>query len=452
MAKIKTQKVFVRSVYYVLLVLLALSTAFAESYTKNSFPAERDSVINCDAGDARISCRDTGINGRNHGCVEEGADGCKAIGRNTDLFDAMFGRLGCEITCERGGAVDCQNTALTIDGDSSAAACACTPGAQWNPTGRCCGDDADDCGKISSGSLCVTEPSSAWVSASSAAGDIKYAGCKNTEYLSDGSAWQACERNFWKKTVGNSEYTCVGSGKGSISECCGDSACKSRSDGKRLKTGQFVEIDYVPMTPEFLAWREQNYPTIGTQNRAVREIYTHETGRGAIIGDPRNDPSSPPIYERIPDYEPPWITNGSKIPSEEMPQDRVHGTHPQDIVNMETYPKIKTPSGNIIGYAVYDSFAGITGHQVSGQIQVVDDITNGEYISGKPNDPICAQLGTGWAPTTAADGLLCKHTTIIVPGRSINQRVIQDVRFQVGSCLDNGPWDEQILRSDGACG
>ena len=58
--------------------------------------------------------------------------------------------------------------------------------------------------------------------------------------MSDGNNWHECNAAYWRKTVGNSEYVCIGHGRESIIECCGDGSCKSRVDGKRLSTGQSV--------------------------------------------------------------------------------------------------------------------------------------------------------------------------------------------------------------------
>ncbi|MBI1934908.1 hypothetical protein HYS31_00560 [Candidatus Woesearchaeota archaeon] len=75
-------------------------------------------------------------------------------------------------------------------------------------------------------------------------GEIKYVQCKAAEYLFDGRDWQLCDGNFWNKLVSGREYLCIGRGKGSIVECCGDSAndCKSSNEaGKRLTTGQLTK-------------------------------------------------------------------------------------------------------------------------------------------------------------------------------------------------------------------
>ena len=129
------------------------------------------------------------------------------------------------------------------DPDESSGACNCIAGTSWNANAKCCGDDTDDCGKVASGVLCSIDAnfvSSNWFASSTSVGDIRYVGCGKSEYLSDGNDWQKCDGAFWKRSVGNSEYICIGRGKESIVECCGDGSCKSRVDGKRLATGQSV--------------------------------------------------------------------------------------------------------------------------------------------------------------------------------------------------------------------
>lgn len=130
---------------------------------------------------------------------------------------------------------------MQINPDDSSGACACIAGTDWNARGRCCGDDADDCGRISTGVLCSIDANAAsagWILSTQNLGDIRYVGCAGAEYLSDGNNWRKCDGTFWKQAISNSEYMCTGIGRESIVECCGDGACKSRADGKRLSTGQ----------------------------------------------------------------------------------------------------------------------------------------------------------------------------------------------------------------------
>src|SRR3989338_9988207 len=127
--------------------------------------------------------------------------------------------------------------------DESSAACACIDVADWNTKAQCCGDDELDCGRVNTGVLCSIDSNfeqSQWISSSANFGDIRYVGCDNSEYLSDGITWFKCDNTFWKRTIDKREYICTGSGRESIVECCGDGSCKSRVDGKRLATGQSV--------------------------------------------------------------------------------------------------------------------------------------------------------------------------------------------------------------------
>ncbi len=74
-------------------------------------------------------------------------------------------------------------------------------------------------------------------------GDINYLECSGLEYLSDGNQWKKCQPlPFWAQTVSGHEYKCASTGKQSIAECCGDDSCKSKTDGKRLSTGDSIVL------------------------------------------------------------------------------------------------------------------------------------------------------------------------------------------------------------------
>lgn len=128
-----------------------------------------------------------------------------------------------------------------IDPDASSSACACLSVSAWDSNGKCCGNDADDCGKITSGLICDSSSSSAsWTDSKAKIGDIKYIGCSDAEFLSDGATWTKCDGTF-KKIAGSSEYICIGKGRQTITECSGDTAPQSDSnDGKRISTGQSI--------------------------------------------------------------------------------------------------------------------------------------------------------------------------------------------------------------------
>ena len=145
-----------------------------------------------------------------------------------------------ECICASGVYVD---EAKEAEPDVSSGACACIAGTDWNAIGRCCGDDGDDCGRINTGVLCsitANRDLANWISSEPNLGDIRYVGCGRAEYLSDGTDWIKCDGAFWRRTVGSSEYLCIGKGRESIVECCGDGSCKSRIGGERLATGQSV--------------------------------------------------------------------------------------------------------------------------------------------------------------------------------------------------------------------
>ncbi|MBI2657831.1 hypothetical protein HYX08_04015 [Candidatus Woesearchaeota archaeon] len=164
-----------------------------------------------------------------------------------ELGPADFGYFLPENKCKRGDGCDCRGVSESVpqesNPDDSSGACNCIAGTDWNAKAKCCGDDAEDCGKVSSGVLCNIDSnaeSAQWLPSTPNLGDIRFVGCAGIEYLSDGVNWIKCDGTFWRRTIGNSEYVCIGKGRESVVECCGDGSCKSRVDGKRLSTGQSV--------------------------------------------------------------------------------------------------------------------------------------------------------------------------------------------------------------------
>lgn len=225
-------------------------------------PPPRLPTITCFPGDKRIRCQDIGV-GHNHGCDPSGENGCYAWEASGNK-----GYEGCLIECE--GKVGCytkdgirvSSGSLTkenfgtfypdigittapaqTDADTSSGACECFITSSWNDNAKCCGDDTDDCGKISSGFVCdATASSASWTDAKSDSGAIKYVACNDAEYLSDGSGWTKCDGVFLRQSVEGNEYVCVGKGKETLIECCGDEECNSDgTDGKRITTGQSVK-------------------------------------------------------------------------------------------------------------------------------------------------------------------------------------------------------------------
>lgn len=130
------------------------------------------------------------------------------------------------------------------DPDESAGACGCIAGTDWNPNTKCCGDDPEDCGSVAAGQLCSIDSNaliSSWLPSSVNEGDIRYVRCNRAEFLSDGSTWTKCEGQFWKQSIGGSDYVCIGNGRASLAKCCGDdNSCGQPTDGVRLSTGQSV--------------------------------------------------------------------------------------------------------------------------------------------------------------------------------------------------------------------
>ena len=84
----------------------------------------------------------------------------------------------------------------------------------WLSGAGCCGDANDDCGTQVNGALCSMNSNftnSNWVSATNVAGKIVTVGCKNTDYVSDGSSWIGCN-NFSITRIAGHDYLCNGIG------------------------------------------------------------------------------------------------------------------------------------------------------------------------------------------------------------------------------------------------
>ena len=138
--------------------------------------------------------------------------------------------------------------------DDSESACGCIQGSEFSSS-ICCGDDAEDCARATPNNICSMNlnigPSSArWVDTSSNRGDTVYIPCAGTLYLSDGSTWFKCNNVFEGVNngpsgkiikAGNNEYLCMGFGRRSVVECCGNGQCQSEdSDVKKLRTGETI--------------------------------------------------------------------------------------------------------------------------------------------------------------------------------------------------------------------
>ncbi|MAE42756.1 hypothetical protein CMO93_03220 [Candidatus Woesearchaeota archaeon] len=214
--------------------------------------------------------------------------------------------IGGGCTCSAAGFI---SSIRQVDADQTSGSCSCIVGASWDSTGKCCGDDTLDCGKIKEGSLCAMDANfriSSWIPVEPNKGDIIYVGCKNTEMLSDGTKWIPCSNTPFRKTVNSHEYFCAGTSmecestfwkprtsemeegdvftqtsncgntrtaigtkcvscdpeeeqqnqsqeqddfyeslKGSIAECCGSRVCVSRNDGRRLTSGKSVKSNEI---------------------------------------------------------------------------------------------------------------------------------------------------------------------------------------------------------------
>jgi len=80
-------------VNFVLMMVLA-NAAFAQVYTRNSFPTFSGGTIFCNGNDIRVECRDSG-DGNNHRCSPIGTNGCQAFEGKDN-----FGSPGCLIVCQ----------------------------------------------------------------------------------------------------------------------------------------------------------------------------------------------------------------------------------------------------------------------------------------------------------------------------------------------------------------
>ena len=95
--------------------------------------------------------------------------------------------------CIKVGNCDCAGDPESVtkekDPDNSDEACSCLVAAQFDTTGKCCGDDKSDCGKVASSSLCsmdLDRTSGNWLRPDELRGDIFYTGCLAAEHFSDG--------------------------------------------------------------------------------------------------------------------------------------------------------------------------------------------------------------------------------------------------------------------------
>ena len=178
--------------------------------------------------------------------------GCYKIGdvkaAPGEIAPEDFGYFLPQNQCISTGSCDCRGIPSNVDKqnnpDDSSNACNCVIGTDWNSKGKCCGDDTEDCANIVEGNLCKVDTksqSSNWLNANDNAGDIWYVPCSKLEYVSNGNVWTKCQPPpHWTKLISDHDYKCTGKGRKSIVECCGDAACNSKTDGKRLATGQSI--------------------------------------------------------------------------------------------------------------------------------------------------------------------------------------------------------------------
>ena len=85
-------------------------------------------------------------------------------------------------------------------------------GASWLSGAGCCGDSNEDCGVQVNGAICSMDEnfaSSNWISATNSVGKIITVGCKDIDYVSDGSKWVGCNE-FSITSIAGHDYLCNG--------------------------------------------------------------------------------------------------------------------------------------------------------------------------------------------------------------------------------------------------
>jgi len=166
-------------------------------------------------------------NGCSCDCKEEGGGGCAvrtgvnlpiSFTRGSPVSVTAYGRNDCEATTKPQGNDIFGHADATI----KLTRAQCTDGYECK----------SDTGVVQCIKICGPPPDSEAIE-----GEIRYVECLGAEFLSDAATWVICDGQFWKKEVAGRDYLCIGKGKGSIAECCGDGLCKSNSDGQQKNTG-----------------------------------------------------------------------------------------------------------------------------------------------------------------------------------------------------------------------
>lgn len=122
----------------------------------------------------------------------------------------------------------------------------------WDNTGLCCGDDEEDCNKISGPNLCWKSQEGEWYWKNMATnkGEILQSGCSQDTIISNGIQWLLCTDTFrdYTGTAKDNPLKVVNSyicSQSIITECCGDSSCKSTEEGggERRETGAVIGLN-----------------------------------------------------------------------------------------------------------------------------------------------------------------------------------------------------------------
>jgi len=348
-----------------------------------------------------------------------------------ELIPTEFSYFLLEDKCKRTDNCDCKgvpdNIAQQNDPDASSGACSCISKTAWDPKGKCCGNSPNDCGIIVSGNLCsINSELSSWISASSPnLGDIRYVECSGAEYISDGNTWIKCDGTVWKKTINKNEYICLGKGRESIVECCGDGSCNSKVDGKKLTTGQSIRDPPVGMviSPPSVAPPSSSPPsTIAQANlvidvQAIRstgsESSCNTLGEGwqrfgydstsSITYCQKKDQSAQPPAQFINGVAAVWTGDGGGE------------------INCGNFPGLPPVNSEIWQKIIFDTVSDITFCKhfatISQASRFVNDLRN---VQPSPNHGVagqtCSSLGPDWteyAYNGQSDITFCGHLTTI---------------------------------------
>lgn len=313
------------------------------------------------------------------------------------------------------------------DPDLSIDACSCLKTSAYS-NNTCCGDDTDDCGKIVGKSICKIDSGSAsFIEPQENKGDIKFINCSNLEYLSEGEQWSQCNGILWKKNVLDHDYLCTKVGKESIAECCGNSACNSKSDGKRLEDGQKVIVGKpisesspkISITPNPVI-RGQTVLNMKITNADLNfDVSLYQKRDGVAINNGT-------VIGKTNDFGNLWLST--------------QNTSSLSAGNYETYVVINNKQSNTITWRVVESagqFALFPQSIIKGQTTFTEKLTNSDF-----NSDILLYTSLDGAAFTSSgtvgktDGVgtwskIISDTSSIAPGGYLSYVVVNDKQSNI---------------------